>query len=85
MSSLDLLGKNGDSKQNLNFLQTKENKQENKKEEQIVDDKFKAFDFISKQQARLLIEILKQPVFFNMLPPEAQNIVKVILIYLVSK
>jgi stalled ribosome alternative rescue factor ArfA len=45
-----------------------------------VNEKFKAFDFISKQQARYLLEILKQPVFFNMLPSEAQTIVKVILL-----
>jgi hypothetical protein len=42
------------------------------------DDKFKAFDFISKQQARYLIELLKQPVFFNMLPQEAQTLVKAV-------
>jgi hypothetical protein len=41
-------------------------------------DKFKGFDFISKQQARYLIETLKQPVFYNMLPVEAKEIVKVI-------
>lgn len=40
-------------------------------------EKFRSYDFISKQQARYLIEILKQPVFFNMLPQEAKNIVKV--------
>jgi len=49
------------------------------KEKKVVMDKFKDFDFISKQQARYLIEILKQPVFMNMLPPEAQSIIKVIL------
>jgi len=38
--------------------------------------KFKDFDFISKQKARYLLEILKQPVFMNMLPREAQNIIK---------
>jgi len=48
------------------------------KEKKVVMDKFKDFDFISKQQARYLIEILKQPVFMNMLPPEAQSIIKVI-------
>jgi hypothetical protein len=42
------------------------------------DEKFKSFDFISKQQARYLIEILKQPVYLSMLPAEAQTIVKVI-------
>jgi len=42
-----------------------------------VDDKFKNIEFITKQQARLLLEILKQPSFFNMLPQEAQQIVKV--------
>jgi hypothetical protein len=45
--------------------------------ENIPKDKFNDFDFITKQQARLLLEILKQPTFFNMLPKEAQNIVKV--------
>ena len=48
-----------------------------KKHEDKVEDKFNSYDFISKQQARYLIEILKQPVFFNMLPQEAQQIVKV--------
>ncbi len=42
-----------------------------------VDDKFKNIEFLTKQQARLLLEILKQPSFFNMLPQEAQQIVKV--------
>jgi len=41
-------------------------------------DKFKDFDFISKQQARYLLEILKQPVFMNLLPREAQNIIKAV-------
>lgn len=48
-----------------------------KKEEPPVEDKFQTYDFISKQQARYLIEILKQPVFYNMLPSEAKDIVKV--------
>lgn len=51
------------------------------KEKKVVLDKFKDFDFISKQQARYLIEILKQPVFMNMLPSEAQSIIKVIFIF----
>lgn len=46
-----------------------------------VDDKFKNIEFITKQQARLLLEILKQPSFFNMLPQEAQQIVKVCFIF----
>ena len=52
-------------------------KNEEKNEKIDVNDKFKDFDFLSKQQARYLIEILKQPVFMNMLPSEAQNIIKV--------
>jgi hypothetical protein len=82
LDNIDLLGKVGDpldllggpSKKTTDIAaaDTKKDKKEEK-----VDDKFKNFDFISKQQARLLIEILKQPVFFNMLPPEAQQIVKV--------
>lgn len=55
-------------------------KSEEKIEKLDVNDKFKDFDFLSKQQARYLIEILKQPVFLNMLPSEAQNMVKVIII-----
>jgi hypothetical protein len=53
--------------------------QEKKKEETKlpVNDKFKNIEFLTKQQARLLLEILKQPSFFNMLPQEAQQIVKV--------
>lgn len=47
------------------------------KEKKEVEDRFKSFDFITKQQARYLLEILKQPVFFNMLPNEAKTIVKV--------
>ena len=47
------------------------------KEEKKEDDKFKNFDFVTKQQARYLIEILKQPVFFNLLPQEAKTIVNV--------
>jgi len=46
-------------------------------EDDMPKDKFKDFDFISKQQARLLLEVLKQPTFFHMLPKEAQQIVKV--------
>lgn len=42
-----------------------------------IDDKFKNIEFLTKQQARLLLEILKQPSFFNLLPQEAQQIVKV--------
>jgi hypothetical protein len=64
LKELDLLGGSGKI----------DEKQEKKNE---AEDKFKAFDFISKQQARYLIEVLKQPVFFNMLPAEAQTIVKV--------
>ena len=77
LSSLDLLGKGGvDPLKELSMIET--NSKETKKEEvKKEDDKFKAFDFISKQQARLLIEILKQPVFYNMLPQEAQQVVKV--------
>lgn len=50
---------------------------EEKKKEEKLEDKFATYDFITKQQARYLIEILKQPFFFNMLPSEAQQIVKV--------
>ena len=55
------------------------------KEKPIIQDKFKDFDFISKQQARYLIEILKQPVFMNMLPPEAQSIIKVTIFYQIDR
>lgn len=48
-----------------------------KKKEDPLEEKFQSYDFLTKQQARFLIEILKQPVFFNMLPPQAQQIVKV--------
>jgi hypothetical protein len=48
-------------------------------QKKAVDDNFKAFDFISKQQARYLIELLKQPVFFNMIPQEAKTIVNVFI------
>jgi hypothetical protein len=47
--------------------------------EKKEDDKFKDFDFITKQQARFLIEILKQPVFFNILPQEAKTLVNVFI------
>ena len=40
------------------------------------EEYFKNYEFISKQQARYLLEILKQPVYFNSLPVEGQNIVK---------
>jgi hypothetical protein len=56
----------------------KSDEKEEKKE--VVEDKFKDFDFLTKQQARYLIEILKQPVFMNMLPSQAQNIIKVYLL-----
>jgi hypothetical protein len=57
-------------------------KEADKKDNNKLDDKFKNFDFISKQQAILIIDILKQPVFFNMLPSEAQQIVKVKIKYI---
>ncbi len=82
LEKTDLLG--ADSLKDLSLLETGSTKKEEKKEEEKID-KFKSFDFISKQQARLLIEILKQPVFFNMLPSEAQGIVKVITVNLGSK
>lgn len=75
LAGLDLLGDKAEFK-GLNLLETTSSE---KKEEKKEDDKFKSFDFISKQQARFLIEILKQPVFMNMLPAEAQGIVKVIV------
>lgn len=58
-------------------LKDLESSSNSKKKEDKVEDKFQTYDFITKQQARYLIEILKQPVFFNMLPSEAQQIVKV--------
>ena len=57
-------------------------KSEEKIEKLDTNDKFKDFDFLTKQQARYLIEILKQPVFMNMLPSEAQNMVKVLNLFL---
>lgn len=69
LKELDLLGGAGASAPKT------EDKPKDKKAE--AEEKFKNFDFISKQQARYLIEVLKQPVFFNMLPAEAQQIVKV--------
>lgn len=72
MKDLDLLGGSGfDSKP------SNDKKKEKKNEE---EEKFKKFDFMTKQQARYLIEVLKQPVFYNMLPMEAQQIVNVCLI-----
>lgn len=56
-------------------VETKEEKEKRRKREEM-EKKFKGYDFISKQQARYLIEILRQPVFFNMLPTEAQSLVK---------
>jgi hypothetical protein len=38
---------------------------------------FKDFDFITKEQARYLMEVLKQPVFYNMLPMQGKEIVDV--------
>ena len=52
-------------------------KSDEKPEKEDPNDKFRDFDFLTKQQARYLVEILKQPVFMNMLPTEAQNIIKV--------
>jgi hypothetical protein len=80
LDSIDLLGKSltSDPLKDLDLLagaKKEDDKKNDKKNE--VEDKFKSFDFISKQQARFLIEILKQPVFFNMLSAEAQQIVKV--------
>ena len=74
---LSLLNKsNTDFLKDINFLQ----KPETPKVEQPnpQEDKFKSFDFLSKQQARYLIEILKQPVYFDHLPKDAQELVKVI-------
>lgn len=53
------------------------------KEKIKKEDKFKDFDFISKQQARFLIEILKQPVFYNMLPSQGKQIVDVFIYFLI--
>lgn len=42
------------------------------------EDKFKSFDFISKQQARYILEILKQPSIYTMLPLQAKQIIDVL-------
>lgn len=52
-------------------------KKDFEKNKNPIDEPFKNLEFLTKQQARLLLEILKQPVFFGMLPQEAQRIVKV--------
>ncbi len=71
------LGKERDFLKDINLLQKDDHvKKEDKKSE---EDKFKLFDFITKQQSRYLIEILKQPVFFDHLPKEGQDIFKVFI------
>jgi hypothetical protein len=80
VEDLDLLSKSlNDPLKDLELISTSEDKKkENKKEKKDdKEEKFKNFDFINKSQARYLIEVLKQPVFLNMLPPDAQQIVKV--------
>jgi hypothetical protein len=69
LKDLELMGNTGTIK--------KENDKNKDKKQSEQEEKFKNYDFINKSQARYLIEVLKQPVFFNMLPPEAQQIVKV--------
>ena len=69
---LDTITKNTLVENNNNNIRFK--KDESK---EPVDDRFKNIDFLSKQQARLILEILKQPSFFNLLPQDAQQIVKV--------
>ena len=49
------------------------------------EEKFKNIDFISKKQAKILIEILKQPSLNNILPQEAQQILKVKNIFNLKK
>lgn len=71
LKDLDILGGGFDSSR------TSEKKKEKKNEE---EEKFKNIEFITKPQARFLIEVLKQPAFFSMLPSEAQQIVNVCLI-----
>lgn len=77
----------GNSKININEIGDSSNKEANNNPEKekskqelskpVIDEKFKNLDFLTKQQARLLLEILKQPVFYSMLPVDAQQIVKV--------
>jgi hypothetical protein len=76
LKELDLLGSSSSPK-----------KEEKKKDPKVseAEDKFKNFDFLTKSQARLLIEVLKQPVFMNMLPSEAQQIVKVFFYLIFSQ
>jgi hypothetical protein len=85
LDSIDLLGKSlsSDPLKDLELMGNtgtikKEDEKKKDKKPNEQEEKFKNFDFINKSQARYLIEVLKQPVFFNMLPPEAQQIVKVI-------
>lgn len=73
-SKLDLATTNSKSS---SIDEEKKNKKEEKSIKKPEEDEFKNFDFLTKQQARLLLEILKQPVFFGMLPDEAQRTVKV--------
>lgn len=84
LDSIDLLGKSlsSDPLKDLELMGntgTIKKEDEKKKDKKLSEEeeKFKNFDFINKSQARYLIEVLKQPVFFNMLPPEAKQIVKV--------
>lgn len=84
LDSIDLLGKSlsSDPLKDLELMGNtgaikKEDEKKKDKKQSEEEEKFKNFDFINKSQARYLIEVMKQPVFFNMLPPEAQQIVKV--------
>jgi hypothetical protein len=80
LPDLDLLSKSlNDPLKDLELItpQDEKKKEEKKEKKDDKEEKFKNFDFINKSQARYLIEVLKQPVFLNMLPPDAQQIVKV--------
>ena len=90
LGDVDLLSKSlTDPLKDLEILTTQVKQNDSKKvKNEEKEEKFKNFDFISKSQARYLIEVLKQPVFLNMLPQEAQQIVKVIYnikIYFITK
>jgi hypothetical protein len=86
-TNIDLLSKSlgvgeNDPLKEINILdaskdEEKKQKSETENEKSKKDDHFTQFDFLTKQQAKALLEVLREPVFFNILPHEAQVIVKV--------
>ena len=70
-----------DFEEDIEKKKEKEEKEKKKKEEEEkikkANSKLDNIDTLTRSQAHLLLDILKQPTFFEMIPQEAQKIIKV--------